>query len=410
MENRPHPERSRRIRTESREKPSIFRLILLWLAGIDLRLTLLAVPPVLPLIHRDLALDETSVAALTGLPVLLLGLIAIPGSLLIARIGARRALIAGLLVIAAASALRGAGASTAMLFAMTFVMGAGVSVIQPALPSLASRWFSASAALAIAVYANGLLIGETLSAALTIPLVLPLVGNSWELSFVVWAVPVLITALLIAGFTPHVPRSVDHKPALWWPDWRDPKTWELGLMQGGSGTIYFGANAFIPDYLHEIGRGELVGTCLTALNAGQLPASLIILLFARRLAGRKEPLIAVGLLTFAGLAGMFTTIPSVMTLGAAIIGFAPAFVLILTLALPPLLAPPEDVHRLSAGMFTIGYTVSFALPLLGGAAWDATGIAASAFLPVTIGAFTILLMAIVLRTPGGEHAPQGSPD
>jgi CP family cyanate transporter-like MFS transporter len=391
------------------EKASIFRFILLWLAGIDLRLTLLAVPPVLPLIHRDLALDETSVAALTGLPVLLLGLIAIPGSLLIARIGARRALIAGLLVIAAASALRGAGASTAMLFGMTFVMGAGVSVIQPALPSLVSRWFTASAALATAVYANGLLIGETLSAALTIPLVLPLVGNSWELSFVVWAVPVLITALLIAGFTPHVPRSVDHKRALWWPDWRDPKTWELGLMQGGSGTIYFGANAFIPDYLHEIGRGDLVGTCLTALNAGQLPASLIILLFARHLAGRKEPLIAVGLLTFAGLAGMFTTIPSVITLGAAIIGFAPAFVLILTLALPPLLAPPEDVHRLSAGMFTIGYTVSFALPLLGGAAWDATGIAASAFLPVAIGAFTILLMAVVLHTPGGEHAPRTLP-
>jgi len=392
------------------EKRTVFRFILLWLAGIDLRLTLLAVPPVLPLIHQDLALDETTVAALTGLPVLLLGLIAIPGSLLIAHIGPRRALITGLLVIAAASALRGVGPSKIVLFAMTFVMGAGVSVIQPALPSLVSRWFAASAALATAIYANGLLIGETLSAALTIPLVLPLVGNSWELSFVVWAVPVLVTALLIAGFTPHVPRSLDHKRALWWPDWRDPKTWEIGLMQGGSGTIYFGANAFIPDYLHAIGHGELVGTCLTALNAGQLPASLIILLFARNLAGRKGPLIVVSLLTFAGLAGMFTPIPSVMTLGAAIVGFAPAFVLILTLALPPLLAPPEDVHRLSAGMFAIGYIASFVLPLLGGAAWDATGIAASAFLPVALGAFMILLMAIVLRTPGGEDAQRALPD
>src|SRR6185437_3201560 len=65
--------------------------LLLWWAGVDLRLTILAVPPVLPLIHRDLALDEKSVAALTGLPVLLFGLLAIPGSLLIARLGARRA-------------------------------------------------------------------------------------------------------------------------------------------------------------------------------------------------------------------------------------------------------------------------------------------------------------------------------
>jgi MFS transporter, CP family, cyanate transporter len=383
---------------------SIFRYLLLWLAGIDLRLTILAVPPVLPLIHRDLALDETSVAALTGLPVLLLGLIAIPGSLLIARIGPRRALISGLLLIAAASALRGVGPSMAMLFAMTFLMGAGVSVIQPALPSLVSRWYASSAVLATAVYANGLLIGETLSAALTIPLVLPLVGGSWEWSFAAWAVPVLVTALLIAGFTPHVARDPGRARARWWPDWRDARTWEIGLMQGGCGTIYFGSNAFIPDYLHATGQGDLVGTCLSALNAGQLPASLVILLFARGLAGRKEPLIGVGMLTFVGLGLLFTAQPWLMAAGAAILGFAAGFVLILTLALPPRLAAPDDVHRLSAGMFTIGYTVSFILPLLGGAVWDATGIAATAFLPVAIGGAMVLSMALALRAPGGGHA------
>src|SRR4051812_44024483 len=99
---------------------AVFRLALLWLAGADLRLTMLAVPPVLPLIHRDLALGEAAVAALTGVPVLLLGLAAVPGSLLIARIGPRRTLIAGLVVIAASSALRGLGPSTAVLFGMTF--------------------------------------------------------------------------------------------------------------------------------------------------------------------------------------------------------------------------------------------------------------------------------------------------
>ena len=43
-----------------------------------------------------------------------------------------------------------------------------------------------------------LLIGEILAAALTIPLVLPLVGNSWRLSFVFWAIPVLLTAVVVA--------------------------------------------------------------------------------------------------------------------------------------------------------------------------------------------------------------------
>ena len=114
---------------------------LLWLLGVDLRLTILAVPPVLPLIHHDLHLDEKLVAALTGLPVLLFGLIAIPGSLIIARIGARRAAIAGVVIVSIASALRGVGPSVPMLFGMTALMGAGVAIMQPALPTLVGRWF-----------------------------------------------------------------------------------------------------------------------------------------------------------------------------------------------------------------------------------------------------------------------------
>jgi MFS family permease len=68
----------------------VLRLIVLWLAGTNLRLTVLAVPPVLPLIHRQFDLSEQAVGALSGLPVLLLGLAAIPGSLLIARLGRLR--------------------------------------------------------------------------------------------------------------------------------------------------------------------------------------------------------------------------------------------------------------------------------------------------------------------------------
>ncbi len=380
----------------SEQPRSFFRLFLLWLAGNDLRITLLALPPVLPFVHRDLALNETAIGALAALPVLLLGIVAIPGSLLIARIGPRRALIAGLVLIAASSALRGLGPSIPMLFAMTFLMGVGISVIQPALPSMVSQWFPAAPAQATAVYANGLLIGETVAAGFTLSLVLPLVGGSWPLSFVIWAVPVALTAALIAGFTPNVARAPGHGPVRWWPDWKDPRMWRIGLMQSGCGTIYFGANAFIPDYLHAIGQPDLVGACLGALNAGQLPASFLILLFAGRLAGRRKPVVAVGLLAFVGIACLLSGVPWVMITGAALDGFAAGFILILTLALPPLLAAPDDVHRLSAGSYTIGYAGSFLLPLLGGVVVDATGFIATAFLPVAAGGILVLLIAATM--------------
>src|SRR5437588_5656702 len=53
---------------------SAARLALLSLAGADLRMTLLAIPPLLPVIHAQLGLDEKGVAAPSTLPVLLLGI------------------------------------------------------------------------------------------------------------------------------------------------------------------------------------------------------------------------------------------------------------------------------------------------------------------------------------------------
>lgn len=379
------------------KRPGWPRLGLLWLLGTDLRMTILAVPPVLPLIHRDLHLDEKMVAALTGLPVLLFGVVAVPGSLLIARIGARRAVIAGVLLVALGSALRGVGPSVAMLFAMTAVMGAGVAVMQPALPTLVGSWFPARVPLATAVYANGLLVGELLAASLTIPLVLPLLGGSWQASFVLWSAPVLATAFLVLAFTPRAEQRPRQARTRWWPDWRDVRTWQLGFVLGGDSVVYFGCNAFLPDYLHAIGRPELIAAALTALNAGQLPASFLMMLIGPRLVGRKLPFIVMALVQLVSLGALLVPLAPLMIGAAAVAGFAAAFVLILLLALPPVLAGSGEVHRLAAGMLSLGYTMTFLVPWLGGAVWDATHRTEAALLPGAAGALIVIAVAATFR-------------
>ena len=150
----------------------------MWLAGNALRLTILAVPPVIPLIHDDLHMSATQVGILTGLPSLLLALAAVPGSLLIARTGVLAALTIGLLLNAVGGALRGAINDVLWLYAMTIVMGAGVAIMQVAMPPAVRAWVpQRRIAFATAVYTNGLLIGEILPVALMLPLVLPLVGT-----------------------------------------------------------------------------------------------------------------------------------------------------------------------------------------------------------------------------------------
>lgn len=363
---------------------------MLWLAGTCLRLTVLAVPPLLPAIHRDLHLTETLVGALTSLPILLLAAAAVPGSLLIARVGARRALALGLGTIALTGAVRGVGPVTPILFAMTFLMGAGIAVSQPALPSLVRQWFPDQAGRATATYSNGLVIGEIVAAALTAPLVLPLVGGSWERVLAVWSVPVLLTLAALLLVTPHVERE----PGLairWWPDWRSGRTWQLGLILGGASASYFGTNAFLPDYLKATHHPELITAALTSLNLSQLPASLLTVAAPDRFVARRWPLFLAGGLVLVGTIG-FRMEGVWVVAWAGVVGFGAGMVLVLSLVLPPLLAEPGDVHRLSAAMFTITYTCSFLGSIAGGMIWDASGIPIATFAPVAMGGVLIMIL------------------
>lgn len=376
-------------------------LILLWIAGVDVRVTLLAVPPVLPLIHRDLGLTETGTAILTGLPVVLLAAAAVPGSLLIARVGARRTMLFGILVLAVASGLRGVWTSMAMLLGMTFLMGVGMAITQPAIPSLVGEWFARQVGLATAAYVNGILVGETLGSALTLPILLPLAGGQWGVIFGLWATLVLATVLLMVWLTPRFPDASGGPHIEWSPDWKRAETWQVGFLLGGVSAAYFGANAFIPDFLHAIGRPHLIGVCLTVLNASQLPASLAAGLVASDAGVRREPFFAIGAAILLSLGIFLLQQDWGLILGAGMLGICFGFALVFCLSLPPKLSSRGEAHRLSAGMFAIGYIYSFVAPLLGGAAWDLSRVPATAFLSIGVGAVTMLIAAASLRVPRG---------
>jgi cyanate permease len=86
-----------------------------------------------------------------------------------------------------------------------------------------------------------------------------------------------------------------------------------------------------------------------------------------------------------------------VVLYSGVIGFCSAFVLISTLALPPMLADPHDVPRVSAAMFAIGYLCAIVTPVLGGYLWDLTGIPWTAFVPAGLFGPLMVVMAAGLR-------------
>jgi CP family cyanate transporter-like MFS transporter len=386
-------------------------LALLWLAGAAIRIPLLAVPPVIPMIHDDLHMSETQVGALVGMPLVMFAIAAVPGSLLIARFGVLVAAIAGLSIATTAAAARAAAIDVWSLYAATLLMGLGVAIVQPALPTLTRLWAPAQTWLANAVFTNGMLMGATLSSALTIPYILPLVGGNWRLDLLAWSVPGFVAALLYAVAAPR-PRTAELATRLsaarWWPDWRSPTLWLLGATLGTNNALFFAANAFVPDYLTSIGSSGMIGTTLAWLNGSQLLGSFIMLGIAERLQRGSWPFIIFGPTTVLGLLGIVLCDGNWIVASAALAGFSAAVTFIVTFGLPAILAMPGEVPRMAAGMFTISYTIAVIVPIICGASWDLTGLPWTSFVPMALCAIgvTISGTALTLRhTRDNAQAP-----
>jgi CP family cyanate transporter-like MFS transporter len=370
-------------------------LFLLWLAGNGTRLTILAIPPVIPAIRLDLGLSETEVGIVSGLPPVLFALAAVPGALLIARFGAIQTLVFGLLLGAIAGALRAVSPDVVVLYLTTIGAALGISVMHVALPPLVREWLPQRIPFATAVYTNGLLVGEILPVAMMLPVVIPLVDGSWRTGLAVWSVPLVVIAIVIVALAPRASRSkTTGAPRRWWPDWRNAIIWRLGLMLGSINAIYFATNAFLPDYLHALGRDDLVTAALTALNLGQLPASLLLLAIAARLQRRAWPYLVASALCLVGFAGIFTGDGFWIVTGCALLGFSAAGILVLMFALPPMLSAPDDVHRTMAAMLTISYTCAIIVPIISGVAWDMTHVPAVAFIPIALCPFVLAAFAL----------------
>lgn len=372
-------------------------MLQLWLAGNALRLTILAVPPVIAMIRDDFSLSATQVGLLSSIPPALFAVAALGGSLLVARLGVRSALIGGLLLIAAGSALRGLSMNYATLLMTTVLMSAGIAVMQPIMPTTVRQWLPHRIGLGTAIYTNGLLVGEIFPTLLTIPMVLPLLGFSWRLSLVFWSLPIAVIAVVIYLFAPSVAEEHAAMPRKWLPDWHIGLVWRLGALFCCINAIYFSANAFIPIYLTSKGRADLISGALTALNFGQLPASLLLLVVAGKLERRAWPYVVSALVSLLSIAGLVLMVGPWTLVWAALLGFSDAAALIVGLTLPPLLCKPADVARTSAGMFTISYGGAVIIAIISGAAWDITGVPALAFVPLALCAIGLAAATFVLN-------------
>lgn len=365
---------------------------LLWACGASLRLTVLAVPPIISMIQQDLRLSGTEVGLLTGIPVVIFAIFAAPGSIVISRLGVRGALIWGLLIAAFGGVLRAGVSNAWQLYLMSILMSVGVAIMQPAMAAAVRDWVPDRSTFGTAVYTNGLIIGEIIPVAMMLSVVLPWFDGNWRPALGVWSVPLIAIATAVAILAPKAAaHAVSNHSGGWLPQLKSRLNWRIGLTLGSTTSTYFCLNGFLPSSLNGNGRQDLISAALTALNLGQLPASFLLLLTADKLQGKRWPLLTFGMVSSCCVIGIMISASGWTVFWAGLAGFSLAAGLVLSLALAPQLCNSDEVARTSAAAFAISYGFSMLVSFLSGVAWDQAGSVNAAFFPILLGGLPILI-------------------
>lgn len=392
--------------------------VLITLVGFNLRSVILGVPPVLPLIQHDLGLSYTATGFLTALPVLALAVGAWPAGLLAERIGARLIVSIGLALLGAGALLRAFRLTTYSLFLFTLLLSIGIALTQTAVPVLIRRWFPKQIGLVSALFGDGLIIGEAVAAGVTVLIMVRFLGgDAWAGTFVFWGIPVVVLLACWLWLAPPAPvkatrqlsspsSAVSSSPGAASPKQRKRvNALHLGILVGGGSLVYFGMNAWIASYNQAMHLSYQTPVALLTLNAAQLPVSFAVTLVAQQIVGRRWPFIAAGIVSSFAIVGWIFTPAALEPLWAALLGGSGALVFTLGIALPPLLANPQEVGHLTGITLSLTYGVAFVGPFIGGALWDLFNLPALVFVPVLIASVMLIALGALLPSRASFGIP-----
>jgi MFS transporter, CP family, cyanate transporter len=378
----------------------------LFLAALALRPQVVGVGPLLPSIRDDLGLSHAVAGLLGTIPVLCMGLFALPAGRLARRAGSRTAVAVAVASIGVLGIIRAAVPGAAALIVLTLPVAVGMGLGNALMPAAVKERFAARPGFATGVYATGINLGSAVAAAVAVPVAHAFGG--WRASLAAFSVVAVALAgawlWTVRGEPPHVrPTAPPHDLP-----WRSPLAWRLVVTFALLSMTFYGMNSWLPATYVERGwsetsAGELVGV----LNAVSVPGGLVMAALADRIPRRAY--LMVGAVLLGGAIVGVELRPGGGWAWAALFGLAIGNLFPLVMTLPLDVADDAPgVAAFTGVMLGAGYTISATSPFVLGAVRDATGSFSDALWLLVGTSVAFLLVSATLsrdRLHARAHAP-----
>ncbi len=345
-------------------------------------LSWIAVTPLLGELQREFRVGPTAVSLLNAAVSFAKVVAPLATGLFAARVGLKRAILAGSACIACAA---GAALSPgfAGFVAGRFVFGLGGAVVVTLLGPMVMQWFPpGERPLANAVNNVAVNTGVAVTLFTTGPLAARLGWRGALLAYaalsvllaVAWAIagrerPVAVAAVAAAGCAPRARfREV----------WRRRETWLIAIAFAAPLALYLAFNTWLPRYYMEArGLDRAAASRWAGLfNLVGIPAAVAGGVLTRRLGLRRPFLVAAGFgLSASAFAMIYARASNSIFVAAVVLGIclfiAGAALVTTAMELPGV--TPDHVTLIMGTMFSVAYVVSSASPLVVGWLRERTG-------------------------------------
>ena len=382
-----------------RTSPLLFAIIT-FIVGLNLRPILASVGPLFSVLQREAGLTATQFSLLTTLPVAMMGLAALCGPWLLARIGAVRGIMLGLFILLVACSLRGFSTSLTGLMGTALLGGASIGTIQALMPALIKMAYTQTASTIMSLFSTGIMAGAAVAAASAEPLF------SWLTLKPALAMAGVLALLALMLWLPLVKQPQGEQTAHESVTLSSSRTGLLLLFFGVGTGAYTLVLAWLPPLYIQAGwSARSSGYMLAWLTLTEVAAGFAVSALIGKFPDRRVPLITVLLLLLAGLLCLVfspgtTPVLSTLLLG---IGIGALFPLSLIVTFDHARTPAQ-AGKLLSKVQGGGYMIAALMPLVAGIVRDSSVSLTSAWLVMSAGVVLLIAIAFTFKPAANVQA------
>ncbi|MGX7150476.1 CynX/NimT family MFS transporter [Enterococcus ureasiticus] len=372
---------------------------LVFLVAFSLRVGISTIPPLLPMLQKQLMISDVAASLLTSIPVICMGIFALSVPFVQQKLGRKKGILVFLLVLSLAIFLRALTSNYVGLISTAFLIGVATAIIGPLLSGYIKSEFPNNSGLLIGIYSLSMGLGASISSG-SITSLTSYFNGRWTFALAIFGIFALI-GFFCWGKGATVDgenKGIKQKVSL---PLKNRQAWKITFFFGTQSGIFYGVTTWISTIAFSRGVSIAVASyVLTFYTLSQMFFSFVIPMLMDYRGKIKSWAFFSSLMVVLGIVGLMIKGPFWFFICATFLiaaGLGGLFPIGLLLPLK-LTHSPEETSAWTGMVQSFGYMIGGCIPILMGVVSECFAVEnASLWFVLILSLFIVFLTSILKK-------------